>query len=112
MVYGVFIVWIPKDGQDGIKFLSTGLMRAIRKPTAHEPTDSQHDFLDHLSFISFLFRQLDKAVTFKAKNVQDRLQWRGAVDLPQRIEPRKQESTYSFFPPNPQPLPLTLAVGL
>jgi uncharacterized protein (TIGR02391 family) len=59
-----------KDVQDGIKFLSAGLMGAIRNPTAHEPAllwpiDKQ-DCLDILSFISFLFRQLDKAVYFKA----------------------------------------------
>jgi uncharacterized protein (TIGR02391 family) len=59
-----------KDVQDGIKFLSAGLMGAIRNPTAHEPAllwpiDKQ-DCLDILSFISFLFRQLDKAAYFKA----------------------------------------------
>ena len=52
--------------QDGIKFLSTGLMRAIRNPTAHEPAVdwpiSQDDCLDILSFVSFLFRKLDDAV--------------------------------------------------
>ena len=58
-----------KNVQDGIKFLSAGLMRAMRNPTAHEPAlhwpiDKQ-DCLDMLSFISFLFRQLDKAVYFK-----------------------------------------------
>lgn len=51
--------------QDGIKFLSVGLMRAIRNPTAHEPaTDwpiNEEDCLDILSFISFLFRRLDMA---------------------------------------------------
>jgi uncharacterized protein (TIGR02391 family) len=59
-----------KDVQDGIKFLSAGLMGAIRNPTAHEPALLWHidkqDCLDILSFISFLFRQLDKAVYFKA----------------------------------------------
>jgi len=58
-----------KNVQDGIKFLSAGLMRAMRNPTAHEPAlhwpiDKQ-DCLDMLSFISFLFRQLDKAIYFK-----------------------------------------------
>ena len=56
--------------QDGIKFLSAGLMRAIRNPTAHEPAVdwpiSQQDCLDILSFISFLFRQLDDSVHFEA----------------------------------------------
>lgn len=52
--------------QNGIKFLSAGLMWAIRNPTAHEPAlhwpINKQDCLDILSFISFLFRQLDKAV--------------------------------------------------
>jgi uncharacterized protein (TIGR02391 family) len=58
-----------KNVQDGVKFLSAGLMSAIRNPTAHEPAVSWpislQDCLDILSFISFLFRQLDKAVYFK-----------------------------------------------
>ena len=58
-----------KNVQDGVKFLSAGLMNAIRNPTAHEPAVdwpiSLPDCLDILSFISFLFRQLDKAVYFK-----------------------------------------------
>jgi uncharacterized protein (TIGR02391 family) len=58
-----------KNVQDGIKFLSAGLMNAIRNPTAHEPAVdwpiSRPDCLDILSFISFLFRQLDKAVYYK-----------------------------------------------
>lgn len=58
-----------KDFQDGIKFISGGLMSAIRNPTAHEPAihwpiDKQ-DCLDILSLISFLYRQFDKAVYFK-----------------------------------------------
>ena len=55
--------------QDGVKFLSAGLMRAIRNPAAHEPALewplSEEDCLDILSFVSFLFRQLDKAVYVK-----------------------------------------------
>jgi uncharacterized protein (TIGR02391 family) len=58
-----------KNVQDGVKFLSAGLMRAMRNPTAHEPAlhwpIEKQDCLDMLSFISFLFRQLDKAVYFK-----------------------------------------------
>lgn len=58
-----------RDVQDGVKFLSAGLMSAIRNPTAHEPAllwpISKQDCLDILSFISFLFRQLDKAVYYK-----------------------------------------------
>lgn len=57
-----------RNVQDGIKFLSAGLMQAIRNPTAHEPaTDwpiSKEDCLDILSFISFLLRKLDEAVYF------------------------------------------------
>lgn len=57
-----------KNVQDGIKFLSAGLMRAIRNPTSHEPAldwpIAEQDAVDILSFISFLFRQLDKAVKF------------------------------------------------
>jgi uncharacterized protein (TIGR02391 family) len=55
-----------KNVQDGIKFLSAGLMRAIRNPTAHEPAlhwpITEQDAVDILSFISFLFRQFDRAV--------------------------------------------------
>ena len=57
-----------KNVQDGIKFLSAGLMRAIRNPTSHEPAldwpITEPDAVDILSFVSFLFRQLDKAVKF------------------------------------------------
>lgn len=60
-----------KNVQDGIKFLSAGLMRAMRNPTAHEPAlhwpITKEDCLDMLSFVSFLFRQLDKAVYYKGK---------------------------------------------
>lgn len=55
--------------QEGTKFLSAGLMQAMRNPTAHEPAlnwpISKEDCLDMLSFLSYLFRQLDKAVYFK-----------------------------------------------
>jgi uncharacterized protein (TIGR02391 family) len=58
-----------KNVQDGVKFLSAGLMSAIRNPIAHEPAVdwpiSLPDCLDILSFISFLFRQLDTAVYYK-----------------------------------------------
>lgn len=60
-----------KNVQEGIKFLSAGLMQAMRNPTAHEPAldwpISKEDCLDMLSFISYLFRQLDKAVYYKGK---------------------------------------------
>ncbi len=59
-----------KNVQDSIKFLSTGLMRAIRNPTAHEPAVdwpiSRADCLDLLSFTSFLFRRLEDAVYFRS----------------------------------------------
>jgi uncharacterized protein (TIGR02391 family) len=58
-----------KDFQNGIQFLSAGLMSAVRNPTAHEPhllwPISKEDCLDLLSFISYLLRQLDKAVYYK-----------------------------------------------
>lgn len=58
-----------KNVQDGIKFLSAGLMRAMRNPTAHEPAlhwpITKQDCLDMLNFVSFLLRQLDKAVYYK-----------------------------------------------
>lgn len=58
-----------KNIQEGIKFLAAGLMQAMRNPTAHEPAldwpISKEDCLDMLSFISYLFKQLDKAVYFK-----------------------------------------------
>lgn len=51
--------------QDGVKFLSAGLMQAIRNPGAHDAADSwsmtQQECLEVLSLISFLFRKLDEA---------------------------------------------------
>jgi len=58
-----------KNVQDGIGFLSAGLMRAIRNPTAHEPAlhwpISETDCLEILTFISFLLRKLDESVYYK-----------------------------------------------
>jgi uncharacterized protein (TIGR02391 family) len=58
-----------KDFHDGIKFISGGLMSAIRNPTAHEPAITwpidKQDCLDILSLVSFLYRQLDKSVYYK-----------------------------------------------
>lgn len=55
-----------RNFQEGLKFLSAGLMQAIRNPTAHEPAIywpiSKEDCLDLLSFISYLLRQIDKSV--------------------------------------------------
>jgi uncharacterized protein (TIGR02391 family) len=55
--------------QNGIKFLSAGLMSAFRNPTSHEPAldwpISKEDCLDILNFISFLFRKLDQALYVK-----------------------------------------------
>jgi uncharacterized protein (TIGR02391 family) len=63
------ITQTDKDYQDGIKFISSGIMSAIRNPTAHEPAITwpinKQDCLDILSLISFLYRQLDKAVYYK-----------------------------------------------
>ena len=57
-----------RNVQDGIKFLSAGLMQAIRNPTAHEPAVdwpiSKQECLEILGFLSFLFRKLDDAVYF------------------------------------------------
>lgn len=52
--------------QNGIKYLSSGIILAFRNPTAHEskiawPVNKQ-DCLDILSSLSYLFRQLDTAV--------------------------------------------------
>ena len=59
-----------RNVQDGVKFLSAGLMQAIRNPTAHEPAldwpIEKKDCLDLLSFLSFLFRKLDDAIYYKA----------------------------------------------
>jgi uncharacterized protein (TIGR02391 family) len=59
-----------RNVQDGVRFLSAGLMQAIRNPTAHEPAldwpIGREDALDVLSFLSFLFRQLDRATYFKS----------------------------------------------
>ncbi len=55
--------------QDGVKFLSAGLMQAMRNPTAHEPAIewpiNKQDCLDMLSFISYLFKQIDIAIVAK-----------------------------------------------
>lgn len=57
-----------KNVQEGIAFLSAGLMRAIRNPTAHEPAHlwpiTKEECLDILSFISFLMKKLDQAVYY------------------------------------------------
>ncbi|WP_321417843.1 TIGR02391 family protein [uncultured Methanomethylovorans sp.] len=57
-----------KNVQQGIAFLSAGLMRAVRNPTAHEPAHlwpiSKEECLDILSFISFLLKKLDEATYF------------------------------------------------
>ena len=58
-----------KNQQDGIKFLMSGLMRAVRNPTAHEPAlvwpINKQECLDFLSMISFLFHQLDKSFYYE-----------------------------------------------
>lgn len=59
-----------KDFQNGLKFISGGLMSAIRNPTTHEPAITwpinKQDCLDILSLVSFLYRQLEKSVYFKS----------------------------------------------
>ena len=58
-----------KDFQDGIRYISSGLMSAIRNSTAHEPAITwpidKQDCLDILSLITFLYRQLDKSTYIK-----------------------------------------------
>jgi len=53
---------------EGLGFLSAGLMRAVRNPTAHEPAHewpiSEQDCLEILGFISFLMRKCDEAVYY------------------------------------------------
>lgn len=55
-----------RNEQLGIMQLATGLIAAIRNPTAHEPALSwpirREEALELLSFISYLFRQLEKSV--------------------------------------------------
>ena len=55
-----------RNVQNGIKFLSVGLMSVIRNPTAHEPAlqwpVDEQDAIDILSLVSFLLRQYDKAM--------------------------------------------------
>ena len=60
-----------RNEQEGIMHLSRGIMSAIRNPQAHEPAldwpITREDTLDLLSFLSFLFRKLDKAVYYSQK---------------------------------------------
>src|SRR3989344_3731444 len=64
-----------KNEQEGLMHLSRGIMSAIRNPQAHEPaldwTITREDALDLLSFLSFLFRKLDKAVYY-SQNTNNR----------------------------------------
>lgn len=57
------------DFQNGIGFLSGGLMSAMRNPIAHEPAThwpiDKTDCLDILGLVSFLFRKLDSSVYYK-----------------------------------------------
>ncbi len=50
--------------QDGLMYLCMGLMKAIRNPVEHEPQSdhqiNKQDALDILSFISYLYRQIEK----------------------------------------------------
>jgi len=53
-----------ENEQQGLKLLCMGLVRAIRNPLAHELAQdrpiTRGDALDILSFISFLYRQIEK----------------------------------------------------
>ena len=52
------------DSQEGLMHLCMGLVLGIRNPVEHEPqldyNISEQDALDVLSFISYLYRQIDK----------------------------------------------------
>lgn len=60
-----------RDEQEGLKHLCMGLVSAIRNPGGHELARDRHmskeDALDILSFISFLFRQIDRTSYFRSK---------------------------------------------
>jgi uncharacterized protein (TIGR02391 family) len=53
-----------RNEQEGIMHLAIGFMKAIKNPQSHEPVVdwpiSKNDALDLLSFLSFLWRQLDE----------------------------------------------------
>jgi uncharacterized protein (TIGR02391 family) len=55
---------------EGLKLLSEGVMAGIRNISAHEPILSwpigKEDCIDALHLLSFLFRQLDRAVNIKS----------------------------------------------
>ena len=57
-----------RNEQEGLMHLCMGLMRAIRNPESHEPEldwpISKEDALDILSLLSYLYRQVDKAVYY------------------------------------------------
>ena len=59
-----------RNEQEGLMHLSMGLMRAVRNPESHEPEldwpITREDALDILSLISYLYRQLDKAVFYQS----------------------------------------------
>jgi len=59
------ITQTERDIQDGYRALASGLMAAIRNPTAHEPAlflpMGREEALEILSLISYLFRYLEKA---------------------------------------------------
>jgi uncharacterized protein (TIGR02391 family) len=50
-----------RSEQEGYKFIFSGIMMAIRNPRGHEYTirDTLDNCLDHLSFVSILFRRLE-----------------------------------------------------
>ena len=60
-----------RDVQEGVSYISAGVMKLARNPTAHEPAAdwpvNKEDCLDLLSVVSFLFRQLDNATYFSSE---------------------------------------------
>lgn len=59
-----------KGEQEGLMHLCMGLMAAIRNPQAHEPEldwkIDKRDSLEILTMVSYLFRQIDKAIYFSS----------------------------------------------
>ncbi len=57
-----------RNEQDGLMHLCMGLMKGIRNPEEHEPQKDlrlgKEDALDILSFISYLYRKIDKTTYF------------------------------------------------
>ncbi len=66
-----------KDVQDGIKFLSAGLMQVIRNPTAHKPAIlwpiSKQDCLDILGLVSFFVQATSQGCAFQGRMMAEKM---------------------------------------